>query len=313
MGKREAIQEPSVRFARSVDWNLFKTFYVIGRTGGIGAAARSLNKTQPSISIALKRLEDHLGVPLCLRTARGIEMTLEGQGLLELCEQMFGAAQSVQRTSSAARVDVSGTIYLKIISNLYIVPEIRQLFDDFHARHPRIEISLDVGSWRDALDSVRNRDAELAIGFKDDGESGLEFHHLCNQETQIYCGPRHPLFGSNPVGPDALRTEPFVITEDEPLKYVRFRERHGLGKNIGSLADNLHERMWLIHMGMGIGILPKPIVEASTFRSDLWPLLGDPSELVCGLYLITHGDSIRSAPAQLLLQAAREQFQLPIP
>ena len=53
MGKSDVISEPSVTFARNVDWNLFKVFHEIARRGGIGAAARALNKNQPSITAAL--------------------------------------------------------------------------------------------------------------------------------------------------------------------------------------------------------------------------------------------------------------------
>jgi DNA-binding transcriptional LysR family regulator len=56
MGKSDVISEPSVTFARNVDWNLFKVFHEIARRGGIGAAARALNKKQPSITAALRRL-----------------------------------------------------------------------------------------------------------------------------------------------------------------------------------------------------------------------------------------------------------------
>lgn len=76
MGKSEVISEPSVTFARNVDWNLFKVFHEIARRGGIGAAARALNKKQPSITAALQRLEDQVGATLCTRTPRGVELTI---------------------------------------------------------------------------------------------------------------------------------------------------------------------------------------------------------------------------------------------
>src|SRR4051812_4166002 len=61
------------KFASRVDWNLMRTFVDIVRAGGIGAAARQLNRQQPSISAALKRLEDHVGAALLYRTATGVE------------------------------------------------------------------------------------------------------------------------------------------------------------------------------------------------------------------------------------------------
>ena len=77
------------------------------------------------------------------------------------------------------------------------------------------------------------------------------------------------------VSPVQMEAEPFVVTRDEPLPYIRYRDRHGLGRRIGGFADSLNERMWLIQLGMGIGFLPKPIVDSSNFASVLWPLLAD--------------------------------------
>ena len=62
-------------FASRVDWNLLRTFVEIVRAGGIGAAARKLHKQQPSISAALKRLEEQVGVQLLERSPTGIKTT----------------------------------------------------------------------------------------------------------------------------------------------------------------------------------------------------------------------------------------------
>src|SRR5271154_2598870 len=79
------------RFMRRVDWNLFRQFYEIVHSGSLSAAARRLNVQQPSLSAALKRLEGHLGVTLCHRTVRGIDLTPAGKALMKLCEDMVGS------------------------------------------------------------------------------------------------------------------------------------------------------------------------------------------------------------------------------
>src|SRR5690606_4846575 len=81
------------KFASRVDWNLMRTFVDIVRAGGIGAAARQLNRQQPSISAALKRFEEHVGATLLRRTATGVELTPAGQAVFELCEDMLEAAR----------------------------------------------------------------------------------------------------------------------------------------------------------------------------------------------------------------------------
>jgi hypothetical protein len=117
------------------------------------------------------------------------------------------------------------------------------------------------------------------------------------------------LFGRTITEPQLLRDEPFVVTSNEPLQYGQYRKRYGLGRQVGGIADNLQERMWLIQLGVGIGFLPKPIVGASTFAKMLWPLLAKDAAPVCTLYFMAATNKVRSAPAQLLWETALRHLQ----
>lgn len=64
-------------------YNQIRIFQSIAREGNISAAARKLEITPPSVSNALKLLEEHIGHPLFVRTTRRIELTETGQQLLE--------------------------------------------------------------------------------------------------------------------------------------------------------------------------------------------------------------------------------------
>jgi hypothetical protein len=60
---------------------------------------------------------------------------------------------------------------------------------------------------------------------------------------------------------------------------------------------------------MGIGFLPKSVVEASNFASKLWPLLPDAEAPICTLFFMANASSVRSAPAQLLFDTALAYLQ----
>jgi DNA-binding transcriptional LysR family regulator len=222
---------------------------------------------------------------------------------------MFECVQNMPRAASAVRGDISGAVALRVISNLHQQPKLTEIFDRFHRRYPRIEIKLDVAPWRDVLRSLKSGEIEICIGFEDKLDPKYLYLPITDQTQQIYCGSKHPLFGKAAVSPSQLVAEPFVVTEDEPVPYTRYRERHGLGQQIGGVADNLQERMWLIQLGMGIGILPQAIVEASDFASKLWPLLPDVEAPTCTIYFMANASSIRSAPAELLLDTALAYLQ----
>jgi DNA-binding transcriptional LysR family regulator len=311
MSKSKSISDAAAIFSRNIDWNLFKIFGQIGNRGGIGAAGRALNRQQPSISAALKRLEDHVGVPLCVRTSKGVTLTAFGQRLFAVCDDMASSIQSISSAASTAKEGPSGVATLSVISNLHLVTKLNAVFGEFHRHHPKIEIKLDVAPWRLVLQSLKAGEAELGIGFDDeeDSDGRLTKIPVIDQVQQLYCGPGHMLFGRTITKPQLLRDEPFVVTSNEPLQYGQYRKRYGLGRHVGGVADNLQERMWLIQLGVGIGFLPEPIVGASTFANGLWPLLAKGAAPVCTLYFMTDADKVRSAPAQLLWETALRHLQ----
>lgn len=74
-------------------YNQIRIFQSIAREGNISAAARKLEITPPSVSNALKLLEEYIGHPLFVRTTRRIELTETGQLLLE---QTAAAVESLE-------------------------------------------------------------------------------------------------------------------------------------------------------------------------------------------------------------------------
>ncbi len=104
-------------------YNQIRIFQSIAREGNISAAARKLEITPPSVSNALRLLEEHIGHPLFVRTTRRIELTETGQQLLE---QTAAAVETLEKSleiirdqnqepSGAVRITLSRFAYLLIL------------------------------------------------------------------------------------------------------------------------------------------------------------------------------------------------------
>ena len=132
---------------------LLRLFVEIVWAGGIGAAARRLNRQQPTISAALKRLEDFAGVQLLHRGASGVEVTTAGKALFLICEDMFEAARMAPHQIAQAMKRVEGPVRIQMISSV-ICPEFDEAVATFHRRHPSIQIELRVSPWREVLDAL---------------------------------------------------------------------------------------------------------------------------------------------------------------
>ena len=83
--KEEDTTRRNLQFARNLDWNLLKFFHEIAEARSVTGAAQELNRKQPALSLALRRLEERLGVTLCQRGPTGFELTDEGRILAEAC------------------------------------------------------------------------------------------------------------------------------------------------------------------------------------------------------------------------------------
>ena len=86
-------------------YNQIRIFQSIAREGNISAAARKLEITPPSVSNALRLLEEHIGHPLFVRTTRRIELTETGQQLLE---QTAAAVETLEKSLEIIR-DLRGS------------------------------------------------------------------------------------------------------------------------------------------------------------------------------------------------------------
>lgn len=296
---------PSVRispnFAARVDWNLLRLFVEIVKAGGIGAAARRLNRQQPTISAALKRLEDHAGARLLNRGATGIELTAAGRALLLICEDMFEAARMAPHQIAQAVKHVEGLARIQVVSSI-ISPEFDEAIASLHRRHPSIRIEIRVSPWREVLDALERGEAEIGVGYDSGVRSTLTYEPLFVETQQLYCARSHPLFGYKITKLSDLQEEGFVLTgADEVETITRLRQRYRLGTVVNGLAEDVHEAMRLIMLGVGIGFLPTMAARGAVEKERLWPLLPEDAAPSYEMYLLARLSPSRDTATQLFL------------
>src|ERR1700712_789452 len=73
---------------RMIDPRVLRTYLAVCREGSISAAARQLNISQPSVSVAIAQLEQKLGGSLFERGRQGIVLTAAGRALMRRAEMM---------------------------------------------------------------------------------------------------------------------------------------------------------------------------------------------------------------------------------
>jgi DNA-binding transcriptional LysR family regulator len=288
-------------FAQRVDWNLLRTFVEIVRAGGIGAAARQLNKQQPSISAALKRLEDHVGATLLHRSATGVEMTAAGKAVMALCEDMLEAARMMPHQVAQATKRVEGIVRIQMVSGIVSV-EFDEALASFHRRNPNIHIEIRVSPWRQVLDALERGEVEVGIGYDSSVRASLVYEPLFVERQQLYCARSHPMFGYRVSQLKELAGEAFVLTGGDEIEAIaQLRRRYGLGSRPTGLAEDIAEARRLIVSGVGIGFLPIAAVSAEVEKGTLWPLLHTDAEPSYDIFLLARSEPSRDTATQLFI------------
>lgn len=287
------------KFASRVDWNLMRTFIDIVRAGGIGAAARQLNRQQPSISAALKRLEDHVGTTLLHRTATGVEMTTAGKAMMALCEDMLESARMMPHQIAQATKRVEGFVRIQIVSGLFS-PEFDEAIASFHRRNPAIHIEIRVSPWRRVLDALEQGEVEIGVGYDSSVRGSLMYEPLIVERQQLYCSRTNPYFGYRISRLNELKDQPFVLTSEDEIELItHLRRRYRLGTKVSGMAEDINEARRLITQGVGIGFLPVLAAENEVQRGRLWPLLHADFEPSYDIFLLARTEPARDTATQL--------------
>lgn len=264
------------RLMRELDWNLLRTFVVLAEAGTVTGAAEKLRLKQPTVSAALKRLEERLGKRLIERRPGHFRLTEAGELLYREAVDIQGSILRLSTLMRDVADEVQGHVKIAVASHV-VCP----IFDDalvqFHARHPKATLSIDVMTSRDALAAVTAKAATMAICLVRHRNPRLEYRRLYREFFGLYCGPPHPLFGRGDIGQKDLAGLPTVSFETDRLHDVLrpvtlMRAEAELGERIVGQSSHLEEVRRMIIAGLGVGPLPVHVVRRDVEDGLLWAL-----------------------------------------
>ncbi|SLN66495.1 HTH-type transcriptional activator AllS [Roseovarius litorisediminis] len=273
------------KFAFQLDWNLLRTFLVIAEEGSITRAAHRLLRGQPSVSLALQRLETELGCRLVDRGHGTFRLTAAGRQLHSECTEIFSGVVRLPELTHDAEQEVSGEINIMLASHV-VTPLLDDELSAMSANHPKVRFNLRIDTSARVIHSVRERLASFGICLVSRKFSDLDYDHMYREFFGFYCGPSHPLFGCEGLTLADLRNYPAVSFDTDDLNdalrpVALLRSKWGLDYDIVGRSSQLEEVRRMVQCGMGIGSLPIHVAAPDVDRGLLWrlPPYDDPPQV----------------------------------
>ncbi|MSO73932.1 MAG: LysR family transcriptional regulator [Alphaproteobacteria bacterium] len=137
----------------------------LARERHFGRAAAACKVSQPTLSTAIRELEEELGVPIVLRGRRFEGFTPEGVRVLGWAERILADRDSLVQDLSDMRGSLHGHLRISVVPTA--LPVVARLTAPFSARHPRVTVSATVASSVSIQRGLDNFELDLGITYLD--------------------------------------------------------------------------------------------------------------------------------------------------
>lgn len=275
------------RLANQLDWNLLRTFMVIVQERSITGAAHRLNVTQPSVSAALRRLEERLKVQLIERgSGRAFVVTSSGEKVYREALEIYGGVVRLNELSATEAQVLSGNIVIYRSSHLS-VSFLNAVLADFQHDNPAVTFSIITADCSDVTRAVQQRLASLGFCTRLDTGPQIQRYKLPSQEFGYYCGKAHPLYEQETPASTILAQSTVVSFEGETLagplsQIARHRARHDIGDAVVVSTSSIADLLGLLRQGRHIGCIST--THAAEYAPDLWQLRLDVDPPLIDIY-----------------------------
>ncbi|MEQ9259761.1 MAG: LysR family transcriptional regulator [Roseovarius sp.] len=293
------------RVARELDWNLLRTFVVLAESRSVTDAAARLRLKQPSVSAALRKLEDRIGRKLIDRSPGRYHLTDAGRLLYREAVEINGSVLRLSTLMRELTDEVQGHIKLAVASHV-VCPLFDGVLGAFHARYPRATLSMEVHSSRDAIAEVAAKRASFALCLVRDHNPKLEYRRLYREFFGLFCGPNHPLFGRHDLTVADLKGHASVSFETDRLQDVLkpitiMRAQAELGEKITGMSSHLEEVRRMIIAGLGIGPLPLHVAARDVEDGQLWQVPPYEELPAIDVHVVWNARAVKNRAEELLL------------
>lgn len=225
--------------------------------GSVAAASARLNVAQPTLSAALAKLEQQMGLQIFIRHhAQGVSPSPAGLRFLSEARNLLSHAQDFQRGMTAAGTAVEGE--LSLASFATIAPAfVPALIKGFMSKHPKVGFRLAEGTQDELFAGLRSGITDLALLYAVDMTSEFNVTPLASFTPHVLLPGDHRLARLKRVPLTALRDEPFVLLDIAPSRtyFTRILESAGMTPRIAFASPSLEVVRGLVGQGLGWSIL----------------------------------------------------------
>ena len=284
-----------------MDLAALQVFRTVAHEQSFSRAAEKLYRTQPAISIAMRKLEDWVGQPLFVRGSGARVLTDAGALLLEYADRMLNLREEIRKGIKELQGLERGEVAIGV--NESSIHALLPALDMYRQKYPGIQVRVHRVFSRDVPREVLNHRLDIGVisYLPEDRElAAVEFYR---DALALVAWPGHRLAKRKEVNISELGNESFVahiVGSPYRQRVVQMFAKHRVPLRMDIEMPTIEAIKRFVEMKRGVAIVPRMCVEQEIARGDLRELRLRQMRIERRLYLVYRQDRPLGAAAQAL-------------
>jgi LysR family hydrogen peroxide-inducible transcriptional activator len=251
----------------------------VARERHFGRAAEACFVSQPTLSVAVKKLEEELGVTLFERGPGEVTVTPGGARIVEQAQRVLEEASRIREIAASGKDPLAGVLRLGAIYTIgpYVLPK---LIPILRKSAPAMQVLIQENFTHRLADSLKNGEVDVILIALPFAEPGFEVRPVYDEPFTVAVPKGHAWEGRKRVTSDELTKEALLLLgeghcfRDQVLDIctvVRSKDRSALSRTVeGGSLETIRQ---MVAGGVGITVLPATSVAGTPTPGDLIRIL----------------------------------------
>lgn len=266
-----------------MEFRQLEYFHAVSKTGSFTRAAENLHVSQPSITNAIHKLEEELGILLFDRSQKKVALTVEGSAFLLRADRILRELNEAVSEMNDFRNLSKGTIKIAVppMIGAYLFPNI---FTNFKREYPHLDLFVFEEGSLAARSMLEKEELDLGLVILPKNMNLLSTLPVTRQQIVLCVSPLHRLAGESSASFTDLQNEQFILLkEDSYHRQMVIDEcrKCGFNPHIVFSSSQIQTIKALVASGAGVSFLMDMVTkEDKNIRSIP---LNTPLEICIGL------------------------------
>ena len=293
-----------------MDLASLQVFQAVVRERSFSRAAEKLYRTQPAVSISIRKLEEWVGQPLFVRGSGAKLLTDAGMLLVEYADRMLNLREEIQKGMKELRGLERGQLSVGV--NESSIHALLPALDRYRRLHPGIHIRVQRVFSRDVPRELLSHHLDIGVisYLPEQRElAAVEFHR---DSLVMVVWPGHRLAKRKQADVTELGEEMFVghiVESPYRQRVMQMFAKHRVPLNMKLELPTLESIKLCVEAKRGVAIVPRMCVEQEIARGDLREVRIKQMRIARKLYLVYRQDRPLPAAAEELIAMLQERSQ----